>query len=146
MTEPKGSDTGHDHRSAEGGDGAFERDKKQEHRYVRGYQGEGGQFAPTQSHRGRIGSWLAVGVIVVGFVLGGLGIALGLNWWLIGAAVVLMAVGGVLCFVTDIFTDVVLDSPHHESEEPHNTPLPGIMAHDRPLAELRAGHRAATDT
>ncbi|GAA4956139.1 hypothetical protein GCM10023224_47400 [Streptomonospora halophila] len=115
------------------------------HRYVRGYQGAGGDFAPTNTHRGRTASWVAVGVFLAGFLTGGIGIALGVNWWLIGAGLVLMAVGGVLFLVTDIFTDVVLDEPHYESEEPHNTPLHRIKAEDRQRAEGEEGHRAAAD-
>ncbi|MUL39961.1 hypothetical protein FZ103_02005 [Streptomonospora sp. PA3] len=114
-------------------------------RYVRGYQGEAGDFAPTKTHRGRLGSWIAVSVFLVGFVLGGVGISLSVNWWLIGIGLGLMAVGSVLFLVTDIFTDVVLDDPHDASEEPHNTPLHRIKSEDRRTAEGEEGHRPATD-
>ncbi|QBI52754.1 pro-sigmaK processing inhibitor BofA family protein [Streptomonospora litoralis] len=114
-------------------------------RYVRGYQGEGGNFAPTNTHRGRLGSWIAVAVFFVGFLLAGIGLSVGVNWWLIGIGGGLMAVGGILFLVTDIFTDVVLDDPHQESEEPHNTPLHRIKSTDRRIAETEEGHRAAAD-
>ncbi|WP_046470739.1 hypothetical protein [Allosalinactinospora lopnorensis] len=91
--------------------------------HIRGYQQEGGAWAPTSGHRGRFGSWVAVAFLAVGFALGGLSLVLGPAWWLMGIGVLLMLVGGVLCFVTDIFTDVVLDAPHVGTEEAHSTPL-----------------------
>ncbi|GAB3448190.1 hypothetical protein GCM10027570_21430 [Streptomonospora sediminis] len=115
------------------------------YRYVRGYQAEGGGFAPTNTHRGRPGSWIAVAVFFIGFLAGGLGVSLGANWWLIGIGLVVMAAGGVLFLMTDIFTDVVLDDPRRESEEPHNTPLHRIKSVDRQRAEREEGHRAAAD-
>ncbi|GAB3208750.1 hypothetical protein ACQEU5_04870 [Marinactinospora thermotolerans] len=92
-------------------------------RFIRGSQAEGGAFAPTNSHRGRGRSWIAVAVILVAFVLIAVSLTLGPAWWLLGIGVALMVVGGVLCLVTDIFTDVVLDEPRYEPEEPHSTPL-----------------------
>ncbi|CAM4179986.1 hypothetical protein GCM10009799_26640 [Nocardiopsis rhodophaea] len=114
-------------------------DNMQSQPYIRGYQGEGGVWTDTGSHRGRPGSWVAVAFIAVGFALGGLSIVLGMSWWLLGAGVALMLIGAVLSLVTDIFTDVVLDDPHREPEEPHETPLHKIKQRDR---ELAAGDEA----
>ncbi|MBB4933871.1 hypothetical protein F4561_004691 [Lipingzhangella halophila] len=91
--------------------------------FIRGYQPEGGAWAPTNTHRGRLGSWVAVAFLSVGFALGGLSLVMGPAWELMAVGAVLMGIGGILCFVTDIFTDVVLDDPHYDSEEPHTTPL-----------------------
>ncbi|RCV55707.1 hypothetical protein [Marinitenerispora sediminis] len=102
-------------------------------RYIRGYVTEGGMWAPTNSHRGRPGSWVAVVLIVVGFVLAALSLVLGPNWWLLGAGVAAMALGGLVCLAADIFTDVVLDDPRYEDEEPHSTPLHRIKRRDREL-------------
>ncbi|MBB6170142.1 hypothetical protein HNR23_000202 [Nocardiopsis mwathae] len=99
--------------------------------YIRGYQAEGGVWTDKGSHRGRLGSWVAVALLTVGFALGGLSIVMGVDWWLMGAGLALMLVGFVLCIVTDILTDVVLDPPHYEPEEPHETPLHKIKQHDR---------------
>ncbi|GAA4893145.1 hypothetical protein [Streptomonospora salina] len=126
-------------------EGGKRRRARRPYRYVRGYQGEGGDFAPSMTHRGRLESWISVAVFLVGFVVGGIGIALGVHWWLIGAGLALMAVAAVLFAVSDIFTDVVLDDPHYESEEPHATPLHRIKARDRQGAEGEEGHRAAAD-
>lgn len=105
--------------------------------YIRGYQHEGGAWAPTNNHRGRLGSWVAVAFLTTGFALGGLSLAMGPAWWLMAAGAVLMLAGGVLCLVTDIFIDVVLDDPHDVAEEPHTTPLRRIKRRLRQLAEPR---------
>ncbi|GAA1094716.1 hypothetical protein [Nocardiopsis composta] len=104
--------------------------------YIRGYQHEGGRWAPTNSHRGRLLSWVAVGLILLGAAAAGLGIVLA-AWWPIIAGGVLAVAGAVLCAVDDIFTDVVLDDPRRESEEPHTTPLHRIKKRDREIAEAR---------
>ncbi len=91
--------------------------------FIRGYQPEGGAWAPTNSHRGRPGSWVAVVFLLVGFTAAGVSLAMGPAWWVMGAGALLMVVGAILCFVTDIFTDVVLDDPHRDLEERHTTPL-----------------------
>ncbi|MDT0301613.1 hypothetical protein [Streptomonospora wellingtoniae] len=143
MTDGEGSESRT--RTTGGRGGGRAKRGRTPHRYIRGYQGAGGDFAPTNTHRGRTASWVAVGVFFVGFLVGGIGISLGVNWWLIGSGLGLMAAGGVLFLVTDIFTDVVLDEPHYESEEPHNTPLHHIKSEDRQHAEGEEGHRAAAD-
>lgn len=93
------------------------------HGPVRGYHRQGGSWAPTSSHRGRLSSWITVVLTSVGFILCGL--ALILEWTL-----PLLIVGGVLLVAAlaialfyDILTDVVLDSPRDEPEEPYETPL-----------------------
>ena len=62
--------------------------------------------------RGRPSSWLAVGVITAGFVVGGLGLILGPTWWLFWAGVVIAGVGGIMALAVDIFGDVEVDHLH----------------------------------
>jgi len=62
------------------------------------------------SHGGRAGSWLAVSIMLFGFVVGGLGLTMS-SWLLIWIGVGLIVVGGILALVFDIFTDVVIDAP-----------------------------------
>ncbi|MFD0774273.1 hypothetical protein ACFQZ2_10085 [Streptomonospora algeriensis] len=131
--------------AAHGGKAGEEKHTRSSYRYIRGYQGEGGDFAPSNAHRGRLASWLSVLVFLAGFTLGGVGLSLGVHWWLIGIGLAMMAVAGVLFLVADIFTDVVLDDPRQEAEEPHNTPLHRIKAQDRRRAEAEGGQRAASD-
>ncbi|WP_283138461.1 hypothetical protein [Rhizohabitans arisaemae] len=73
-----------------------------------------------QSHWGRFGSWIAVGVITAGFLAGGLALVFG-SWVLFWVAVALLVLGGLLAFAVDIFSDVILDAYHVLSESPHIT-------------------------
>ncbi|MDA2810246.1 hypothetical protein O4J56_06305 [Nocardiopsis sp. RSe5-2] len=106
---------------------------------IRGYQREGGRFAPTSSHRGRGRSWAGVALVVAGALAAALAMVTGTPWLLAAAAVAALA-GLAVCVAGDIFTDVVLDDPHRESEEPHTTPLHKIKERDR---ELEAERRRA---
>jgi hypothetical protein len=63
------------------------------------------------SHGGRLGSWVAVSVMVAGFTVGGIGLMLGPAWWAFWAGVVVVAVGGVLALAVGIFSDVMIDAP-----------------------------------
>ena len=62
--------------------------------------------------RGRPVSWLAVGIITAGFIVGGLGLILGPTWWLFWTGLVLAAIGGILAQSVDIFSDVETDHVH----------------------------------
>lgn len=95
---------------------------------IRGFQRQGGAFAPTNRHRGRASSWIVVVLACVGFTLCGLSLAMG--WALVPLVLgaVLMVAALVVAMACDILTDVVLDSPRDESEEPHQTPLHRIKS------------------
>ncbi|XRQ14674.1 HGxxPAAW family protein [Actinomadura welshii] len=67
----------------------------------------------TGSHAGRPKSWVAVSIIFVGFVIGGVGITLGPDWVVFGIGAALIAVGGIVALAVDIMTDVVIDEPRH---------------------------------
>jgi hypothetical protein len=54
---------------------------------------------------GRPVSWVAVSLIMVAFVAGGLALVFGPTWWLFWAALGLAAVGGLLALATGIFDD-----------------------------------------
>lgn len=62
------------------------------------------------SHGGRASSWLAVTVMVVGFIVSGFGLTAD-NWTLVWVGAGVFVVGGILALVFDIFTDVVIDAP-----------------------------------
>ena len=87
--------------------------------------GHGAVDSPySNSHGGRPKSWLAVIVMIIGFLVAGVAMCLGtVNWTMfwIGAAVV--AVGGILALVADIWNDVVVDPPRIVPEEPHHSAL-----------------------
>jgi hypothetical protein len=48
---------------------------------------EGHAFVASGSHAGRAKSWLAITVIILGFIVGGVGLCLGPNWYMFFAGV-----------------------------------------------------------
>jgi hypothetical protein len=106
---------------------------EEQYRYGRilGFHRQGGTLAPTNSHRGTAASWVCVALGTVGFGLGGLAIVLGWSVPLLVTGAVLMASALVVAVVWDILSDVVLDPPRYESEEPHQTPLHRIKQAER---------------
>lgn len=104
---------------------------------IRGFQRQGGSLAPTNSHRGSAASWACVALGTVGFALGGLAIVLDWSIPLLVAGAVLIAAAVVVAVVWDILSDVVLDPPRYESEEPHQTPLHRIKKAEETDEEAR---------
>ncbi|MCK2221164.1 hypothetical protein MF672_046290 [Actinomadura sp. ATCC 31491] len=62
------------------------------------------------SHGGRASSWLAVTVMLAGFIVAGFGLTIA-SWTLVWIGAGVFVVGGILALVFDIFTDVVIDAP-----------------------------------
>ena len=60
--------------------------------------------APEPFH-GRPVSWVAVSIIMAGFLVGGLGLVFGPTWWLFWAGLGAAIVGGLLALGTHIFED-----------------------------------------
>lgn len=63
------------------------------------------------SHAGRLSSWLAVIIIWIGFLAGGLALVIGPTWWLFWLGLGVAALGGVIGLSVGIFGDVILDVP-----------------------------------
>jgi hypothetical protein len=57
------------------------------------------------TYHGRPVSWVAVSLILVGFVAGGLALVFGPTWWLFWVSLGIAAVGGLLGLATGIFDD-----------------------------------------
>jgi hypothetical protein len=57
------------------------------------------------SYHGRPVSWVAVGMIMAAFLIGGLALVFGPTWWLFWVSVALATVGGLLALATNIFED-----------------------------------------
>ncbi|WP_405144897.1 hypothetical protein OG589_43880 [Sphaerisporangium sp. NBC_01403] len=76
-----------------------------------------------QSHAGRPTSWLAVTVILLGFTIGGIALVMGPNWFLFWTGAGVIAVGGVLALVFDIFSDVIEDAPRTIAIQEHHSPF-----------------------
>jgi hypothetical protein len=60
---------------------------------------------PGQAFHGRPVSWVAVSIIMAGFLAGGLGLILGPTWWLFWCGAAAAAIGGLLALGTNIFED-----------------------------------------
>jgi len=54
---------------------------------------------------GRPVSWVAVSIIMVGFLIGGLALVFGPTWWLFWAGLGVVVIGGLLAASTNIFED-----------------------------------------
>jgi len=54
---------------------------------------------------GRAVSWIAVSIVMVGFVVGGLGLVFGPSWVTFWVGVGMAVVGGLLALATNIFED-----------------------------------------
>jgi len=66
----------------------------------------------SSGHAGRTSSWVAVVVMFIGFLVGGIALIIGPNWimfW-VGAAVVVA--GGVIGLLVDVMSDVVVAQPY----------------------------------
>ena len=66
--------------------------------------GPGSYQAPHVFH-GRTVSWVAVSIIMAGFLVGGLGLVFGPTWWLFWVGIGATIVGGLLALGTHIFDD-----------------------------------------
>jgi hypothetical protein len=64
-----------------------------------------GEWFPPHAFHGRPVSWVAVGAIMVGFLVGGLALVLGPTWWVFWVGLAIAVVGGLLALATNIFED-----------------------------------------
>jgi hypothetical protein len=60
-------------------------------------------YPPT--YHGRPVSWVAVSIVMLGFLVGGLALVFGPTWWLFWASLGLVVVGGLIALATNIFED-----------------------------------------
>jgi hypothetical protein len=95
-----------------------------------------GGHAETSEYpaHGRTRSWVAVLVILAGFVIGGVALTLGPTWWLFWTGTGIVVVGGVAALMSNILADVVLDDPRVLEESIHYS----IFGREREH-ELRGG-------
>jgi hypothetical protein len=57
------------------------------------------------SYHGRPVSWVAVSLMLLGFLVGGLGLVFGPTWWAFWVGIGIVAVGGLLALATGISND-----------------------------------------
>jgi hypothetical protein len=69
------------------------------------------------SHRGRLSSWVAVVIVIVGFALGGVALTRGPAWPLFWTGIGVVVVGGLALAVVGAFGDVVLAEPRMFEQE-----------------------------
>lgn len=81
--------------------------------------------------KARPGSWVAAGVILGGFAVGGVAL-ITYQWWLFWTALGVVVVGAIVALVVDIFSDVVLDPIHGEDAQPHISPVRGRKKEEAP--------------
>lgn len=77
------------------------------------------------SHAGRASSWLAVSVMWIGFIVGGIAFVPHPKWWLFWTGTGIVAIGGFIALAVHIFDDVILDGPRMIPEERHHSELSG---------------------
>ncbi|GAA1856766.1 HGxxPAAW family protein [Actinomadura bangladeshensis] len=63
------------------------------------------------SHAGRPSSWIAVGIIFAGFVVGGVALCLGPMWIMVWVGVGIVVAGLLVSWMVHLFADVVVDAP-----------------------------------
>jgi len=66
---------------------------------------DAGEWFPPHAFHGRPVSWVAVSIIVVGFVTGGLALVFGPTWWVFWLGLAITVIGGLLALATNIFDD-----------------------------------------
>jgi hypothetical protein len=57
------------------------------------------------THHGRTSSWVAVTIIVIGFVVGGVAMLIGPTWWVFWLGTGIVVVGGIMALSTHILDD-----------------------------------------
>ena len=73
-----------------------------------GARGLDAQIAPSyvhEAHHGRPASWVAVSIIIVGFVAGGIAMVAGPAWWLFWTGSGIVVVGGIFALSSRILDD-----------------------------------------
>ncbi len=65
----------------------------------------GPQHGAHAVHHGRPVSWVAVSIIVVGFVVGGIAMVTGPAWWLFWTGAGIVVVGGIFALSSHILDD-----------------------------------------
>jgi hypothetical protein len=73
-----------------------------------GARGLDAQVAPSyvhEAHHGRPSSWVAVSIIIAGFVVGGIALPVGPTWWLFWTGAAIVVIGGIYALSVHILDD-----------------------------------------
>jgi hypothetical protein len=58
-----------------------------------------------EAHHGRPSSWVAVSIIIAGFIVGGIALPVGPIWWLFWTGVAIVVIGGIYALSVHILDD-----------------------------------------
>ena len=58
-----------------------------------------------EGHHGRPASWVAVSIIIVGFIVSGIALTVGPTWWLFWAGAGMVVIGGIMAAAVHILDD-----------------------------------------
>ncbi len=58
-----------------------------------------------ESHHGRAASWVAVSIIIVGFIVGGIALIVGPTWWLFWLGAAIAVIGSIFAASVRVFDD-----------------------------------------
>jgi nitrate/nitrite transporter NarK len=72
---------------------------------ARGLDAQTGQSYGHEAHHGRPASWVAVSIIIVGFIIGGISLTVGPTWWLFWTGVAIVVIGGIFALSVRILDD-----------------------------------------
>ncbi len=59
----------------------------------------------NDAHHGRRSSWIAVAIVIIGFIVGGVAMIPHPRWWLFWVGTGIVVIGAILATVTRIFDD-----------------------------------------
>ena len=64
-----------------------------------------GQAYGHEAHHGKPASWVAVSIIIVGFVLGGIALTIGPSWVLFWVGAAIVVIGGIYALSVHVLDD-----------------------------------------
>ena len=72
---------------------------------ARGLDAQTGVWHAPEARHGRPSSWVAVSIIVVGFVIGGTALTVGPSWWLFWTGTGIVVLGSIFAAAIRVFDD-----------------------------------------
>ena len=72
---------------------------------ARGLDARIGPSHVHEAHHGKPASWVAVAIIIVGFIVGGIALPVGPTWWLFWTGTAIVVIGAIFAASIRIFDD-----------------------------------------
>ena len=72
---------------------------------ARGLDAQTGQSYEHEAHHGSPASWVAVSIIIVGFIIGGIALPVGPVWWLFWTGAAIVVIGGIFALSVHILDE-----------------------------------------